>query len=64
MKKSVGKTEYRELWNVLNAQRNCLVSELQRIEWLIDWIEKREGIYPYQLKHQDDFNNHSRQIPT
>lgn len=35
------KQEYRELWNILNAKKESLLSELATIENLMLWIELR-----------------------
>lgn len=35
------KQEYRELWNILNAKKESLLSELASIENLMLWVELR-----------------------
>lgn len=33
--------EYRELWNILNTEANCLKARLNQVEILKDWIDRR-----------------------
>jgi hypothetical protein len=43
-KKAKMNSEYRELWNIVNARQKAIGEEFNHLQEIKDWIDRRSGI--------------------